>query len=166
MPRIDDKICLNIKEVETVVNFGCGKFNHFQKARYKSILGVDVWAPYLKLCKDKYMTLRMDVRDLKKHFIENSYDVCCAIDVIEHLAKEEAIAFIKDMKTVGRKRVLVFTPNGFVKQEDGHGWGKGNPEYQKHRCGFTQEELEELGFVVEKWRNPGAPEMLFGVWNK
>jgi len=66
-----------------------------------------------------------------------------ALDVLEHLSKEEGYELLKKMERWARKKVIIFTPNGYVYQD-----GYDNNPFQEHKSGWGVKELEELGFKV------------------
>ena len=86
----------------------------------------------------------MDARDISKKFGRKSIDVIQACDFIEHLEKKKGIKWLQDCEQIARKAILIFTPIGFVDSPATHLY----PDniYQKHKCGWTCEEFEELGF--------------------
>jgi ubiquinone/menaquinone biosynthesis C-methylase UbiE len=143
---LTNSIHAHCKAEFTLLNLGCGIGWHMNNIPAKNQLHVDVWLPYLEQIKHEKSVIKLDIRDLSI-FIDKSWDVVSCIDVIEHLEKDDAMKAIKEMERIARKVVILYTPAGFEKQEDGHGWGSGNPEYQKHRCGFTVREMLELGYT-------------------
>jgi ubiquinone/menaquinone biosynthesis C-methylase UbiE len=140
----------DVDEEDRIIDVGCGIFMITDGISCKSILGIDIWTPYLDLKKDQFQTIKFDIANPNnfKIFIDNSYDVITCLDVIEHLEKDKGLALIKELKRIARKKVVIFTPEGFVEQSDGlaGSWGENNPIYQKHRSGWTTEELKSLGF--------------------
>jgi hypothetical protein len=72
-----------------------------------------------------------------------SFDVVMALDVIEHLEKEDGRRLLDVLETVARRRVIIFTPNGFLPQ----GALEGNP-FQVHRSGWWPEEFLVRGYRV------------------
>jgi hypothetical protein len=77
-------------------------------------------------------------------FKDGSVDGVFALDVIEHLTKDEGERFLDAMERIARKRVLVLTPNGFTPKEHLEG---GNP-WQAHQSGWTTTDFAKRGFVV------------------
>lgn len=129
----------------TLLNLGCGIGWHMQDIPAKNQLHVDVWKPYLEQIKHKLSVIQLNIKDLSM-FPDKSWDLVMCIDVIEHLEKPDAEKAILEMERIARKRVVLYTPAGMHIQEDGHGWGSGNPEFQKHRCGFEQAEMIAKGY--------------------
>lgn len=78
------------------------------------------------------------------------FDAVIAIDVIEHLEKSDARVLIDEMFRVAERRVLLFTPDGFMPQ-DKDNYNLGGDYWQTHRSGWTASELRSLGFDVERW---------------
>jgi len=52
------------------------------------------------------------IRKGKLPFQNNSFDVVCAIDVLEHLPKRERPSFIKELIRVAKKRIIISFPIG------------------------------------------------------
>ena len=57
-----------------------------------------------------------DVREIRKHFPDKSFDACLCVDVIEHLTKEESDRLLNDMEQVARNVVVVVCPVGWLDQ--------------------------------------------------
>jgi len=70
-------------------------------------------------------------------------DIIMALDVIEHMEKEDGLKFIDRCMELG-KQVVIFTPLGFMPQEETgpvDGWGLQGQEWQRHRSGWLPEEF-------------------------
>lgn len=85
----------------------------------------------------------LDVTRIAEAFAPKSFDCVLACDLIEHLEKAEGEALLAAMETLARRKVIVYTPNGFVPQNayDGNQW-------QRHRSGWTALEMRRRGFAV------------------
>jgi SAM-dependent methyltransferase len=131
----------------TLLDCGCGAGEpaKFLKGRRNlSMVGVDIWLPTLRRARqlsshDAYVLA--DIRYLP--FRPKSFDVILAMEVVEHLEKEEASRFIKAMENTARKQVILTVPVGKYDQ----GACGGNP-YQKHRCCWSPGEMKRLGYKV------------------
>ena len=72
-----------------------------------------------------------------------SFDAVVCLDVVEHLERAQALELLATLESIARRRVVVFTPNGFVPQPA----TPDNP-YQEHLSGFTTDEMRDLGYTV------------------
>ena len=85
----------------------------------------------------------MDVMDIGRVFSERSFDAVLASDLIEHLPKADGNRLIEMMEGIAAKRVIIFTPNGFVPQNaDDHN------QQQVHLSGWTADEMRMRGYDV------------------
>ncbi|KKQ41480.1 MAG: hypothetical protein US60_C0038G0006 [Microgenomates group bacterium GW2011_GWC1_37_8] len=136
-----------IGDIKTLLDLGCGypspikSFSH----RLHSV-GVDIFGPSIDKSKaekihNEYRLI--DILDAGREFREKSFDCVLASDVIEHLTKEDGQKLIKVMENLATKKVIIFTPNGFLYQpaHDGN-------EYQKHLSGWSVKEMKNLGYRV------------------
>ena len=87
--------------------------------------------------------VKLDVREAETLFSEASFDCVVALDVVEHLVKPEGLKLLAAMERIAAKRVIVFTPNGFLPQPP----AENNP-HQEHISGWTVNEFRELGYRV------------------
>ena len=143
--ELNDTIDSNI---DTILDLGCGSNSPmgYFKNKLKRLVGVDLFIPSLNLSsKNKlhHEYYEIDILSSIDHFEENSFDCVALIDVIEHLKKQDGLTLIKQMETIARKKIIVFTPNGFLEQSpfDGN-------EYQRHISGWEVEEMQQMGFDV------------------
>jgi hypothetical protein len=129
----------------TILDVGCGSDSPLQFVHGPRKVGVDAFAPSLEASRarglhDEY--LQMELQGLA--LAPKSYDAVVLLDLIEHFEKAEGLAFLARLEAIARRKVLVFTPNGFLAQppyED-------NP-WQLHRSGWEVGEFEGLGYRVE-----------------
>jgi len=132
----------------TLLDVGCGFDSPIASfaRRVPYSVGVEGYEPALLASRnagthDDYRLL--DVRQLAGEFEPGSFDAVLAVDLLEHLSTEEGLALITTMETIARRRVVVFTPNGFVPQGD-----VGGTPLQAHRSGWTVGALRALGYSV------------------
>ena len=136
-----------LKDCESVLDVGCGsssQLSHLNRHFYT--VGIDAFAPNIEKSKQDHVHNEcyvMDALDMDKHFAPNSFDCVMAIEIIEHLTKEDGLKMLKMMEKIARKKIIIFTPNGFVNQDDydGNVW-------QIHKSGWTAREMRQLGFKV------------------
>jgi hypothetical protein len=114
-------------------------------------VGVELFEPYLLESQRKSIHsqyIRADIRRLE--FKPKSFDAVLAIEVLEHLTKEEGYDLIKRMEDWAVKKVIITAPNGYREQDV----YDDNP-LQEHKSYWSAEELRRLGFKVlgsEGWR--------------
>lgn len=139
------KLESELKGMDSVLDLGCGSNSPLAKIKkhFKSI-GLDSYKPSLEKSKKAKIHDGYQVRDvtkIDKFYQPKSFDAVIALDLIEHLKKKEALALITKMEKIARKKVILLTPNGFLKQDI----LGGNP-FQKHISGWSLKELKNLGF--------------------
>lgn len=132
---------------KTLLDVGCGEnspVRHFSQKIHST--GVDAFEPSIRKSRqagihDRYC--RMDILEIGKRFKPNSFDCALASDVIEHLTKAEGLKLLRVMERIAIKKVVVFTPNGFLPQGE-----FGNNPWQRHRSGWTDDEMKSMGYTV------------------
>jgi SAM-dependent methyltransferase len=137
-----------IGTASTVLDVGCGANSPLGRfgVRYPHSVGVDLHGPALERSRlagihDDY--LAVDALELTEHVAPRSFDAVVAFDLIEHLDKENGLTLLAAMERIARRRVVVFTPNGFLPQEP----ADGNP-FQRHRSGWSARDFRDLGYQV------------------
>lgn len=133
---------------ESLLDVGCGNssaLRYFRKKPARTV-GLDGYQPSLDQSRqqnihDEYVC--GDILDIDTLFDNDEFDCVMSIDVIEHLPKEQGFEFLEKLEKVARRRVIVFTPNGFLPQNE----HSGNP-LQKHLSGWTVEEMQQCGYEV------------------
>jgi len=136
-----------IGDCKTLVDFGCGYPSPIQSFSSRlHTVGIDLFEPDIEKSRaekihNEYRLL--DVIKAGEHFSPNSFECALASDLIEHLTKEDGKKLIAVMESVASRRVIIFTPNGFVPQpaHDGNPW-------QEHKSGWSADEMEKLGYRV------------------
>ena len=71
---------------------------------------------------------------------EASFDLVIAIDILEHVTTEDGLGFLRMLKRVSRKHVLVSTPKDFIHQEV-----EANP-LEDHLSVWSCDDLTQAGF--------------------
>jgi len=131
-----------LSDCETVLDLGCGNNSPIQYVPISYSVGVELFRPYLEESKRVGIHSDYILADIRKvDFKENSFDAVCCLGVLEHLSAKDGRELIRRAKRWSKRKVIVCTPNGFVKQ----GEYDGNP-LQIHNSGWTLAELKSLGF--------------------
>lgn len=135
-------------DCQTLLDIGCGANSPLQKfsKKLRWSVGVDSFSPSLEKSQankihDEYRL--MDVLSVGGEFAPNSFDAVAALDLIEHLTKNDGYRLLEMMEKIAVKKVVVFTPNGFLPQGE-----YGNNPNQVHVSGWTAPEMRQLGFRV------------------
>ncbi len=136
-------------QIVTILDVACGLSFKSKYIEAKVRVGVDIHEEYFKHIESDvpYAVVKYDIRKLREIFIPNSFDLVIALDVIEHLEKDEALSMIKQCEEIAKLGVILETPKGYIPQNidiQGHG----ADEWQTHRCGWEVKELEDLGYNV------------------
>lgn len=135
------------QDTVSVLDLGCGTGvagEVFNKEKRYQFFGVDLYGPYLKICKQRGFYKKVIKADLRKiNFKEKSFDVVILFQVIEHLNGKDSKELIKRAIKIAKKAVLISVPNGDCRQEayDGN-------IYHKHKSSWTPFDLKNLGFKV------------------
>lgn len=145
------------RDGESLLSLCCGIGLELSGLSTPSVTAVDIAPQYLAQVKDRCPqaeTVCMDTLDYLKTQPDASVDVISIIDGIEHMDKKTGVKVIKEMKRVCRKKILLFTPqgpasDGYLKNEPHNAWGiEGADHFQTHKSGWTEEELNDLGFTT------------------
>ena len=133
-----------LSDCNTVLDLGCGYNSPIQHCNVPFSVGVELFEPYLQERKKRRIHSQYIKADIRKiEFKSKSFDAVVALDVLEHLTMEEGLSLIKKMEKWARKKIIIFTPNGHVWQDD-----YDNNPLQEHKSGWSAKELEKLGFKV------------------
>ena len=138
-----------VGDCNTLLDVGCGSsspIGFFSKKKKIYCVGIDSFQPAIEQSKEKNIHneyIRMDLLDMGKRFKPNSFDCVLASDLIEHFTKEEGIKLIDIFERIAKKRVIIFTPNGFLAKEE-----HDNNPWQLHKSGWTVKEMREGGYKV------------------
>ena len=143
-PGLFENLRKELAGCSTVLDLGCGYDSPLQHCSVPFSVGVELFDPYLEESKKKAIHneyLKADVREVE--FRAKSFDAVIALDLLEHLTKDEGAELLGKMESWARKKAVVFTTNGYVLQGpcDGN-W------LQEHRSGWRADELQRLGYTV------------------
>ncbi len=137
----------HVQDCETLLDIGCGSFSPVQTFnQHLYCVGIDAFAPSIEKSKklgihDEYH--QMNVLEALEKFGPKSFDVVVALDLIEHLTKEDGEQLLDMMDKLARKRIFIYTPNGFLPQGD-----RENNPWQVHYSGWEPKEFRSRGYHV------------------
>lgn len=129
----------------TVLDIGCGPDSPLRNCEWVEYsVGVEPFTPYLELSRSKNIHKKyINENILSLNFKENEFDAVMMIDVIEHLPKYQGEILIEKAENWARKKIIISTPNGFVKQKSFDG-----NKLQEHLSGWKIHELNKRGYSV------------------
>jgi hypothetical protein len=133
---------------ESLLDIGCGERSPifgFSKS-IAHTTGVDSHLPSIERSRAEGIHtdyVQMNIAEIGGEFAPQSFDCVVALDVIEHFEKDDGLRLLDAMERIARKKVVVFTPNGFVAQPP----TSDNP-HQLHRSGWTVAEMRARGYDV------------------
>jgi SAM-dependent methyltransferase len=173
MNWLGERVQKEIHPEDTVLDLGCGimqattdsicktKLNKIEKLRgkekpqsivCKSLLGCEIVDKYLDRAKKYFPVIKFDLNDMNSFdiFRNKSFDVVMALDVIEHIEQQHAIKIIGAMEKIARKKIIIYTPVKFEKNEQNieNAWDMGENPYQEHKCYIPPSRFESWGFKV------------------
>jgi len=137
-----------IKDCNEILDLGCGYNSPLGQIKKKNMhtVGVDIFEKYIKVNKKKNIhdeSVCLDILEIDEKYPEKSFDCVLLLDVIEHLEKLDAIKLIGKVEKIARKKIVIFTPNGFFHQKEYH-----NNIYQRHRSGWKVKDFRKMGFKI------------------
>jgi len=147
-----------LRDCRTILDVGCGSASRLRLLECQSLAGIDGYAPSVEEAKKNSTHNELilgDIRELDRFFKPGQFEGCIAIDVIEHLNKEDGIKLIEAMERIASRKVVFFTPNGFLPQAHAT-----QSDLQEHLSGWTASEMKQLGYHVigvlgPKWLRGG-----------
>jgi len=143
-PPWTNELKKELSDSRTVLDLGCGSHSPLQHSPVTYSVGVELFKPYLEESKRKGVHSEYILADIREvEFKPKSFDAAIAIEVLEHLTKQEGYELLKKMERWARKKIIITTPNGYLWQN-----GYDNNLLQEHKSGWSVEELEKLGFKV------------------
>ncbi len=143
-PSLECYLRSELRDSAMVVDLGCGAASPLRRCSVPYSVGVEVFEPYLEeshRSRIHNQYIRADIR--KINFKPKSFDAVVLLDVLEHLTKEEGHDLLRKGESWARKKVIVYTPNGYEWQD-----AVGNNEFEIHKSGWTCAELENRGFNI------------------
>ena len=129
IPTLDSELHKELLDCYSILDLGCGPKSPIRAINWATKrVGVEAFEPYAAIAESSGThdeIVRSMIQDLD--FADGSFDAVTLIDVIEHMPEDVGSQVIELAKKWARKKVIISSPNGFIKQEalDGN-------ELQKH----------------------------------
>jgi SAM-dependent methyltransferase len=131
---------------DSVLDVGCGISGILRELDVPKTTGFDGYQPDLDKAKSQNTHQEYvlgDARKLADYFQPKEFDACIALDVIEHLTKEDGLKLMQSMEKLAKKTVILFTPSGFLPQRNSV-----EGDLQVHLSGWEPAEMSNYGYVV------------------
>jgi SAM-dependent methyltransferase len=131
---------------ESVLDVGCGSAPTLRQLGVPHCVGLEGYQPAFEEAtrrKTQDEIIHGSAGDLTHYFQPGQFDACIAMDVIEHLPKEGGLKLMQDMELIAKKKVVLFTPNGFLHQSH-----SANDDLEEHLSGWEAEEMTRHGYRV------------------
>ena len=134
-----------LADCRSCLDVGCGDGSPVQWLDFDYTVGLEAHAPTLERARAHHTHSEFrsgTAQEIGTLFSADQFDCVVALDVLEHLSKEDGLGLIAAMDRIASKRILLFTPNGYLEQESRGG------DLQEHLSGWSAVELRGLGFQV------------------
>ena len=131
---------------KTVLDIGCGAAPTLRQLGVSYCVGLEGYRPEFEAAqrlKTQDEIICGDLRNLTHYFQPGQFDACIALDVIEHLPKEDGLKLMRNMELIAKRKVVFFTPNGFLPQKQA-----ADSDLQAHFSGWEAEEMKGHGYDV------------------
>jgi SAM-dependent methyltransferase len=129
---------------DSILDVGCGVSGKLRDLGAPNTTGFEGYQPDFEKAKRQNThdhLIQGDARELSRHFQPRQFDACIALDVIEHFTKDGGLKLMQDMEKIARKKVVFFTPNGFLPQRQ-----SAEGDLQAHLSGWNPIEMKKLGY--------------------
>lgn len=133
-------------DCDSILDVGCGVRHRLQELGVPNTVGLEAYPPACEEARRQKTHDQLvlgDARNLATRFHPRQFDACIALDIIEHLTKDDGLQLMKDMEIIAGKRVVFFTPNGFVPQSH-----HANDDLQEHLSGWEPGEMRRCGYEI------------------
>jgi Methyltransferase domain len=161
-----------LADCDRVLDVGCGSSLTMRHLGVPHPVGIEGYQPTFEEAKRRNTHDELvlgNVTDLARYFQPRQFDGCVAVDVIEHLTKADGLQLMKNMESLARKKVVLFTPSGFLPQAH-----TDQGDLQEHLSGWEPDEMKSYGYHVTGLLGPrslrgdhhvlkGRPRIFWGV---
>jgi len=138
-----------------VLDVGCAKgYLGYQIRTKKSgnptVLGLDLWVPYIKEVRSfhaDYVRIYDDLIMADARYMPfrgQVFNLLIASELLEHLPREDGFRLLKEMERISKDRIITSTPSRFFEQEQ-----LDNNPYQRHVSRWKEEDFVKSGYEVK-----------------
>lgn len=169
-----------LRKYTKVLELGCGRGNMLRnlhkvvgkRAVKRTLVGIDAWPKAIEEAKKvaPMADFRVgDVREIGNIFEADAFECIFGMDIIEHLALDDALDLLTACDKVASKCQTFFIPVGkHIQKRDTKGMG-GNHHWDTHRSTWWPRMMVKRGFEVwhfDDWYSwpEGAPKDPNAMW--
>jgi len=127
-----------LRAVNCLVDVGPG-IRPQKLVRTQTTICVEPYGAYADWLRDRGYSVRQG-RAVDVLPTLSGVDTVVALDVIEHMEREEGEEFVRQAVSLAKQQVCIFTVDGFLPQS-GDAWGMGGDYWQEHRSGWTPDDF-------------------------
>jgi hypothetical protein len=131
---------------DRVLDVGCGCSMNLRWLDIPHPVGVEAYPPSFEEAQRRQTHDELvcaDARMIDQHFKPGQFEACIALDVIEHLTKEDGLQLMAKMERIASKKIVFLTPSGFLPQQHIE-----QGDLQEHLSGWEASEMEQRGYRV------------------
>ncbi|MHA1188620.1 MAG: class I SAM-dependent methyltransferase [Candidatus Heimdallarchaeota archaeon] len=150
IPPLAQMVYEFVSKNDKVLDLGCGIGNFTKYLKCDFIIGVDAF-DYSK--QYPAVMLKAELPHCLNIFTDKSFDVILALDLIEHLTKDDGKILLEECERISKRVIFLNTPKEWcdnrIHVEDPRYWSYGN-EFNLHRSLWTEEEFIERNYSLQK----------------
>jgi hypothetical protein len=151
--ELEGVVASKVQDADSVLDIGPG-IRPQQLVDARVHICVDAHRPYLERLKresgddPKYVLINAAWDQFIGMLPDKTVDTVFAVDVIEHMKKEDGFRMLREAERVARQQVVIFTPLGFYPQSyddetKPDRWGMDGGYWQTHRSGWEPQDFGE-----------------------
>lgn len=153
MMFITELVQKEIAPEDTVLDVSCGECSITKDIIAKVKVGIDINRPYLEIAEKYCIPLNFNVKEIQNFIIPKSFDIVLWLDGIEHLETNEALKVLEYLEIIAKRKIIIFTPNDFVINDNYLNESKEVQEFQRHKSCFKSDFWERRGYRIRFSRN-------------
>lgn len=145
-----------VRPTSVVLDIGCGVRPQTLVDRPQVLVCIEPHHEYARILRDRFegtttIVVAGTVPACLESLPSGSVDTVFLLDVIEHLDRPMGERTLAECVRVAREQVVLFTPLGFMPQEEADGldgWGLHGTHWQAHRSGWEPADFSGPGWRV------------------
>lgn len=158
-----DPLVIPLVKGERILDVGCGfgHWGHLLMTHYRpdaedpasraKVTGIELHAGNADLCRQAGAYEEVIQADALVYLEEHSpslfFDTIIAIDILEHLERDQSLKLLALIERIAQKRVIVSTPNFPNLREGGSGITGPNP-WEHHLSCWSYRNFKQRGYLV------------------